>query len=281
MKIKLFPIFFLWLGLQFVAVAAQPQIIISPHLIQQGKCFSIMVVSAEGIAKLETDFAGQRVRLYKNGDGYKGIIGVPPEQKPGKYKLTLKITGNRDVQSRVSIVVALTKFPSVSFWLKPERKKLLAKDLVADEWALVEKVLVVESQEQRWAGKFLLPVKFPVSMKFGTVENVNNQQRGQHRGMDLAAPFGTEVAAANNGRVVFAQVLKVFGGTMVIDYGQGIHSLYFHLSKFLAPVGTDVKKGEVVALSGNSGVSSGPHLHWGMSVHNLRVDPMQWVMEEL
>ena len=68
---------------------------------------------------------------------------------------------------------------------------------------------------------------------------------------------------------------------MVVDHGQGIHTLYFHLSRFVAEVGQNVSKGAVIAFSGNSGVSSGPHLHWGMSVQNLRVDPMQWVKYEM
>ena len=89
-------------------------------------------------------------------------------------------------------------------------------------------------------------------------------------------PIGTKVKAANNGKVVFAQKLSAFGGTIVIDHGQGVHTLYFHLSKFLAVVGQEVSKGTVIALSGNSGISSGPHLHWGMSVHDLRVNPLQW-----
>jgi murein DD-endopeptidase MepM/ murein hydrolase activator NlpD len=113
-------------------------------------------------------------------------------------------------------------------------------------------------------------------MVFGTQEYVNRKKRGQHRGFDIAVPIGTKVKAANNGKVVFAQKLAAFGGTVVLDHGQGVHTLYFHLSRFLVDVGQAVGKGEGIALSGNSGISSGPHLHWGMSVHNLRVDPNQW-----
>jgi len=98
--------------------------------------------------------------------------------------------------------------------------------------------------------------------------------------MDIAVLPGSHVLAANNGKVVFAKKLKAFGGTVVVDHGQGIHTLYFHLSKFVAKAGEAVNKGQLLALSGNTGVSSGPHLHWGMSAHNLRVDPSQWVKNE-
>jgi murein DD-endopeptidase MepM/ murein hydrolase activator NlpD len=99
--------------------------------------------------------------------------------------------------------------------------------------------------------------------------------------VDIAAAVGTKVKAPNAGKVVFGEKLKAFGGTMVLDHGQGVHTLYFHLSKLLAEVGAKVEKGTVIALSGNTGVSSGAHLHWGMSVHNLRVDPIQWTKYEI
>jgi murein DD-endopeptidase MepM/ murein hydrolase activator NlpD len=78
--------------------------------------------------------------------------------------------------------------------------------------------------------------------------------------------------------VVFADDLKAFGGTVVIDHGQGVNTLYFHLSKIGVTVGQSIKKGEAIGLTGNTGISSGPHLHWGLSVHNVRVDPNQWVV---
>jgi murein DD-endopeptidase MepM/ murein hydrolase activator NlpD len=172
--------------------------------------------------------------------------------------------------------VRKTKFPFVSFWLKPAKKKLFTGDLIAREWARIEKTLLVEFERQRWRGLFTLPAKGPTSMVFGTIERVNGRRTGQHRGLDIAVPMGTKIKAPNHGRVVFAEHLKAFGGTIVLDHGQGVHTLYFHLSKFLAKVGQEVSKGDIIALSGNSGISSGPHLHWGMSVHNLRVDPGQW-----
>jgi hypothetical protein len=248
-----------------------------PAVVPQGKCFIVTLASLEGAA-VKLHFIGQTINCYRSDDSFKGIVGVAPEQKPGNYQLSMIITrddGNRR-ELRRNIKVGKAKFPFVSFWLKPSKKKLFTADLIAKEWARIEKVLLVEPERQVWTGRFSLPAKGPVSMVFGTIERVNGKPTGRHRGYDIAVPIGTRVRAANAGKVVFAEPLKAFGGTIVIDHGQGVNTLYFHLSKFLAGVGQLVTREAVIALSGNSGISSGPHLHWGMSVHNLRVDPAQW-----
>lgn len=257
---------------------ASPQLKIDAKLAKPGKCFEVKLISSEGIASASAEFLGRKIRFFKNGDNYRAIIGIPIAQKTGPHPLLIKMTDDKGKTSELAAQVKVLpyKFPRVSFWLKPEKRKLMTTPAVVDEWALVEKKLVLEADEQGWRQAFILPVKAPVSMYFGTVERVNGKPQGQHRGCDLAVPIGTKVAAANDGTVVFAEKLTVYGGTMVVDHGQGIHTIYLHLSKFLAPVGQAVAKGDVIALSGNTGYSSGPHLHWAMSVHDLRVDPLQW-----
>ena len=253
---------------------------IYPAAPRQGDSFTVELASLEGVTKVQAVFLGQKIKFFPAGkNSFKTVIGVPCEQKPGVYDLSLVYTKSSGKTEKVkySVTVARTQFPIVSFWLKPAKKKLLARDVVGEDWALIEKALLKEDPRQSWDGEFIQPVTGEISMLFGTQEYINRQKRGQHRGLDIAVPTGTRVAAANNGRVVFARQLAAFGGTIVIDHGQGVHTLYFHLSKFLSSVGQKVNKGEIIALSGSSGVTSGPHLHWGLSVHNLRVDPTQWI----
>ncbi len=246
---------------------------LNPDVIGPGRCFTVSM-TLEPAVKAKASFLGRSVNFYEG----RAIIGVPPEQKPGKYLLAVTVIKNDGTAEKIDKEITVTRyrFPFVSFWLKPSKKKLFTKDLIAEEWARIEKVLTVEPAQKAWADRFLLPAKGPASMVFGTVERVNGKPSGRHRGLDIAVPLGTKIKAPNHGRVVFAEHLKAFGGTIVLDHGQGVHTLYFHLSKFLAKAGQDVSKGDIIALSGNSGISSGPHLHWGMSVHNLRVDPVQW-----
>lgn len=254
---------------------------LSPEMISQGNCFSIRIPDG-GFSEVRAQFLGGNYSLFKNGNEFKGILGIPLEQKEGQYPLNITAlqTNGKSEEIGSAINIHKTKFPFVSFHLKPAKKKLLsAGDLIQAEWKKIEEVLMREGPIGRWESRFALPVNGEISMLFGTIEKVNGEQRGQHRGLDIAVPAGTPVHAANAGKIVFAEKLRVFGGTLVIDHGQGVHSLYFHLSKFLVNLDDEVAKGKTIALSGNSGVSSGAHLHWGMSVHNLRVNPSQWIKE--
>lgn len=251
---------------------------ILPLPVYQGRTIFITVGSPEHVSRIRAEFLSQKIDLYPEGEYFTGVIGVPCDQKPGSYPLRFEIVKNdgKTEEFIKDVIVKKFPFPSASFWLKPSKKKLLASNLIQEEWARIEKELGVESSEKKWAENFTLPSEGPFSMRFGTIEKVNGKKRGQHRGLDIAVPTGTKIAAVNHGKVVFSEKLKAFGNTIVIDHGRGVHSLYFHLSKLLAKVGDEVGKGSIIGLSGNTGISSGPHLHWGMSVHNLRVDPGQW-----
>lgn len=256
---------------------------IDPPIAWQGKIIKVRVASAEGIASVSGVFIKKKFKCYRSGDDFKGVVGVPINQKTGHYNLRLIVTRNDGSTEKIvkKLKVWATKFPFTKFWLKPARNKLRARKTINDEWGQVAKTLIIEGQKQLWGGKFAWPTKGPISQGFGHRQIINGKRSGNHRGIDIAVPSSTKIFAPNAGKIVFAKRLKAFGGTIVLDHGQGIHTLYFHLSKFVAKIGTPVNKGELIAYSGNSGISSGPHLHWGMSVHDLRVDPKQWMKNEI
>ena len=263
--------------------ALEPGIRFDPRSASQGKTLVVYVDPEETFDEAQASFLGQKIRFYFIEGKFRGLVGIPPDQKPGKYLLRVSVAREGGTPREISqwIEVRPTRFASTWFRLKPAKKKLYVRDLIQKEWAKIERALLVERPDQGWEGVFALPVDGPFSMTFGTVEHINGKRTGQHRGLDIAVPIGTKVKAAASGRVVFSDVLKAFGGTVVIDHGQGVHTLYFHLSKLLKGVGQGVEGKEVIALSGNSGISSGPHLHWGFSVHDVRVDPLQWTKTEL
>lgn len=278
---------YFWRSILLVAVLSQYgfcssstiNFVVEPSVAWQGKTLVVKVLSAEGVAEIKGSFLDQQFKGYKNGGDFRGIVGVPIDQEPGGYNLKLIITSKNGKieETNKEMRVRPTKFPFSKFWLPPARDKLRAREIIDEEWARIEKVLLVNDPVQRWKGRFFLPAFERISQGFGHRQIINGKRAGSHRGVDIVVPAGTKVKAPNAGKVVFREKLKAFGGTMVLDHGQGVHTLYFHLSKLSAEVGKQVEKGEVIALSGNSGVSSGAHLHWGLSVHDLRVDPMQWV----
>ena len=97
-----------------------------------------------------------------------------------------------------------------------------------------------------------------------------------HLGIDIASTSTAEIKAANTGRVVFADYLGIYGNTVIIDHGQGVFSLYSHLSRIEAAVDQMVDKGTVVAYSGATGMAGGDHLHFSMLVNGLFVTPVEW-----
>lgn len=271
---------FLLLFLLFLPGISRAEIrSVYPAEVFQGRSFIIFIASPEAGSAYQARFGDQTIKFSPYEEGLRAVIGTLPEQKPGDYDLVinkLAPDGKTEIQSNI-ITVSRRLYPKVSFYLKPAKKKLLAPDLVTDEWGQIEARLLKESPDKLWSGLFKKPVPGITTMAFGTREYVNHRPRGRHRGQDFRAPLGTRVLAPSRGRVIVAQFFKVFGGTVAVDHGQGIDTLYFHLSKIVAREGQEVKAGDLLGLTGNTGISSGPHLHWGMSVHNVRVDPLQWV----
>lgn len=97
-----------------------------------------------------------------------------------------------------------------------------------------------------------------------------------HMGVDLASLANSDVQAANNGRVIFAERLGIYGLTVVLDHGQGLASTYSHLSSIGVQLGQDVKKGENIGSTGQTGLAGGDHLHFGVMVSGLFVNPVEW-----
>jgi murein DD-endopeptidase MepM/ murein hydrolase activator NlpD len=101
----------------------------------------------------------------------------------------------------------------------------------------------------------------------------------RHLGVDLEAPLNTPVYAINDGIVKFAQNLSTYGKTIIIDHGFGIYSLYLHLNDFKVKENERVKRGEVIGLSGNTGYSLSPHLHFSIKIQGITVEPLNFIEE--
>ena len=134
--------------------------------------------------------------------------------------------------------------------------------------------------EPLWEGAFLRqPGSDPLS---GFADHRTYLYRGQpidhqtHLGFDLASYRGSPVPAGNNGRVVFAAPLGIYGNTVVLDHGFGLFSLYGHLSEIAATVGATVKRGDIIGKTGDTGLAAGDHLHFSIMIHGVHVDPVEW-----
>jgi murein DD-endopeptidase MepM/ murein hydrolase activator NlpD len=132
-----------------------------------------------------------------------------------------------------------------------------------------------------WSGDFVAPLEGEITGVFGLRRFINNIPKSPHTGIDVAGDTGAEVRAPNSGTVVLVDDQFFAGKAVVLDHGQGIHTMFFHLSKILVTEGKQVKKGDVIGLVGATGRAKGPHLHWGVRVQGARVDPLQLIKLKL
>jgi murein DD-endopeptidase MepM/ murein hydrolase activator NlpD len=127
--------------------------------------------------------------------------------------------------------------------------------------------------EPLWRGAFVAPVDSIVTGEFGTKREFNGQVRSAHQGLDLRAAIGTPIGAMNSGTVIIAREMFYEGGFVVIDHGQGLLSLYLHLSEIKVREGETVTKKQIIGLSGDTGRTTAPHLHVGIRWQGVYVDP--------
>src|SRR6266567_2322475 len=158
-----------------------------------------------------------------------------------------------------------------------ERLTSLVKDegenLRSLERFLVRATRVLAALPSRW------PLRGPVNSGFGGRVSPWSSRSEFHSGLDIGAPIGTAVKSPAPGTVVLAGIHPEYGQTLIIDHGHETKSLYGHLSKLQATTNQKVQRGEVIALSGNTGRSSGPHLHYEIQVKGQSVNPTSYLWE--
>jgi murein DD-endopeptidase MepM/ murein hydrolase activator NlpD len=147
----------------------------------------------------------------------------------------------------------------------------------------IQEICAKFQPERLWGGRF---ERMPGSPRAGYADHRTYLYNGEkideqtHLGVDIASVQQAKVGAANRGLVVFAEYLGIYGNTVILDHGQGIFSLYSHLSQIEVPLGTMVEKSSVVGLTGITGMAGGDHLHFSMLVNGIFVDPVEWWDEE-
>jgi len=205
------------------------------------------------------------------------LAGIPVETTAGTY--TLKISeayaAKKSAQLVRTIRIGRAVYPKITVrvakkFTEPNPEEL--REINADK-GVKQKAFAIATAEKLWTGSFVAPVSSPISDVFGTARVFNNEVQGRHLGLDFAAAAGTPVHAINRGTVVLARPLYFEGGFVVIDHGQGLMSLYLHLSEFKVKEGDQVDTGQLIALSGGSGRATGPHLHLAIRWQGVYVNP--------
>jgi len=209
------------------------------------------------------------------------LAGVTLETKPGAYPLELhgeSFSGPSAAEAisfEKKIRVEHQRYPRVLLKVpgrytapSPEEQHEIERDKQIKAQAFES-----ASPEREWKGSFAPPVNAAISDVFGVERVFNGSVQSTHQGLDFRVPGGTSVAAVNRGRVILARPLFFEGNCVVIDHGQGLLTLYLHLSKFLIKEGDEVSKGQAIGLSGGTGRATGPHLHLAVRWQGVYLDP--------
>lgn len=148
---------------------------------------------------------------------------------------------------------------------------------ISKEYHEAMKIYGTSTRENYITSEFMLPLDSFITSDFGKARVYNDTLKGYHSGTDFRAKVGTPIKASNDGVIALVKDRFYAGGTVLIDHGQGIYTCYYHMSKFDVKVNQKIKKGEIIGFSGDSGRVSGPHLHFGIRVGGVQVDPLQFL----
>jgi len=258
------------------------QITWQPEQPRQGDTIRLTVVLTRPVADLTGYFGEMPFRFVGVDDGFVAYLGVPAVAEPGFRQVQLLVDG--EPQQIVAIPILADDFPVERLVLTPDTTKLLDPEIVQRENDTLGAATGPFTEEILWDKPFRHPLEGnpPVISPFGTRRAYNDGPvASYHGGTDFSGSAGSPVHASARGRVVLAEALDVRGNAVILDHGAGVYTMYCHLDSIIAHVGDVLEAGDTVGLLGNTGLSTGAHLHWEMRVQGERVDPLRWLGREL
>jgi len=258
-------------------VITTEEIIISPSQTAfQGDTVRVEVRHPKELKDPYFLYKGKKIKLFKNSDGtYLGYLGLSAFEKTGSYKLSFcDSTGNLNNSKILNIKVK--KYPVQNIVLSGKSGGITA---TKEELRRVQQAKDTVTSVAYWNKvPFTNPTPGCISSVYGLNRYYNGVPGTYHKGVDVKAPKGQTVVATAGGKVLIAKFFRLHGGTVAIDHGHGVVSMYLHLSKINVKEGEIVKEGQKIAEVGSTGISTGPHLHWGIYVNGVPVDPfIYWV----
>lgn len=248
-----------------------PQLKLVPESVPQGS-FAMLTLAAPSVqaAVIKAPGLPTSTGFFLQGDRLVGFIGVPADQKPGDYPVNVHWASGA---AQISLRVTAQKFTEDHMQVSAAEDAIRTDPQQADDDKKIAAAHAQPAAVPLWSGPFLWPAKAPITTEFGEKRYVNGAFSSFHTGIDIGAATGTPVLATAAGKVVLADRLVLTGNTVIVDHGLGIYSFYGHMQSLAVKVGDRVDRGQVLGKVGSTGFSTGPHLHWTMSIKDVPVDP--------
>jgi murein DD-endopeptidase MepM/ murein hydrolase activator NlpD len=255
-----------------------PEIVLSTQRIYQA---GTVLVSVVGELQAGTaTFLGRTFPLTQGTKSMYAFVPAGADDVTGDHPLEVDFTLKNGSKGTLTSVISVlkTNWTVDAVTVADDLTGLLDPAVGDAEAAQLAKVYGAVTPRKLWDGPWQLPDPGAITTRFGEQRSYNGSPpSGHHGGTDIGAEAGTPVVATNSGTVVLARQLQLRGNMVVIDHGGGLFSGYGHLRSFAVAQGQQVKAGDVIGYVGTTGLSTGPHLHWEMSVGGVLVDAQRFV----
>jgi len=218
-------------------------------------------------------YGKRRVLVRQRNGRYEAVVGLPLSARPGPARLRLSADGRPGWRE---FRITPKEYATQHITLKNRRMvNPYAKDLerIRREKKIILGALATWRETPNVQTRFDLPVDGRLGSPFGLRRFFNGQPRKPHSGLDIAAPQGAPIRAPADGVVVTTGNYFFNGNTVFVDHGQGLVTMYCHLHDIAVKPGQTVQRGDLLGHVGMTGRVTGPHLHWSVSLNNVRVDP--------
>jgi hypothetical protein len=238
-------------------------------------------IETDQLAFCRATYLDQVERCYRDGDRRLIVLfAVSALADPGVYPLEIElVTGGQARTFAIPLVVTAGRYGFQYIDPPPDLSGLLDADLMASEAAYLARWRSLRSMTRRWDLPLAAPLEraMPISADFGDRRSYGGMVEGYHSGVDYRVSAGVPVVSPADGVVVMTEALDIRGNTVLIDHGWGLVTGYWHLSKVHVKVGDFVERGQTFAEVGNTGLSTGAHLHWEVWINGVSVDGKQWL----
>jgi len=247
----------------------------------QGETLHVLISTSTPV-EISGAFNGETMQFFtENANEYHSFFGIHAMTEPGVYPLKIRAEGTDGTQYKFDQLILLASgFYGFETLTVPEL--YLDEEMIAEETAFLKPLINQVTTDKLWEGRFQYPVDEPCpSSQFGLRRDYNNGRLfGYHTGLDfrVCAP-NLNIYATAAGRVNIAEELFTKGKAVYIDHGWGVISGYAHLAEMLVEVGDFVQPGDLIGIIGNTGRSTGPHLHFEIYNSGTPVNPLTWLTQ--
>jgi murein DD-endopeptidase MepM/ murein hydrolase activator NlpD len=250
-----------------------------PEVVGNGSPCLFRVKSRRALRSLSGEWQGRSVIFNfderdKTWYGFAGV-GVDVAGARGQLRLAVTTASGAQFSYVYPVRIKRVKYRTVTLRIPPQYTEPDAETMarVEKEQELKKEIFAYVNPSRLWSGNFEAPVGGRETSEFGVHRTFNRKVQSVHQGTDFRAEIGTPVEAMNNGVIIVAREMFYEGGFVVIDHGQGLSTLYMHLSEIKVREGDSVTKRQIIGLSGETGRATAPHLHVGVRWQGIYLDP--------